>query len=528
MVATFCSGLASLGYEVAWFRVLTLLSDHRAHTFSAIVAIVLLGIGAGSLAMVRLKRRGIDPAMTLAAVLFALGAAGLLWLPVVTGLSSVLGGVLAAFSPTPSRSGVPLAVALLVTFVPCVLMGMSFPLAVQVYTRRSRDLGQSVGRMYAVNLIGATAGSVLAGFLLLPMLGAHRTLAVLALACCGAAALMLHRGGRRGQAFLASGILVAATSLVLVVPGNLLDALFAELYPRARVLASHEDVEATVTLARHDDVTVMYINGAHQADNSPATLQVHRLIGSIPCLVHPGVQDALVVGMGGGTTSGAIARCVSRSLTIVEISPGVVEAARTFHVENANIADSHNAEIVVADGRNYLLLTDRRFDLVTADTIRPIHAHSGNLYSRDYYLLMASRLKENGIVLQWIDLSLRDHEERILMRTFASAFPHVAMCEPAGSRFLLASLQPLTIDAGSIARRMTTGVGGDLGDAGVPSADAFVRSCALAGDDLRAAIGEGPIVSDDRPINEYFNLLRIGGLWTRLPVASAAYRPASR
>jgi spermidine synthase len=241
--------------------------------------------------------------------------------------------------------------------------------------------------------------------------------------------------------------------------------------------------------------------------------------------VHPGVQDALVVGMGGGATSGAIAACTERSVTIVEISPGVVRAARAFADVNGGIADSPKARTIVADGRNYLLLSDRRFDLMTADTIRPIHAHSGHLYSRDYYRLMAARLAGGGLVLQWIDTSLRDHEQRILMRTFAGAFPFVAMTELGGNRFLLGSMQPIRIDEHAIAARLTEARRADLVAVGVGSAGEFVASFATSGDALREAIGEGPVVTDDRPINEYFGLLRRSNLWTRLPAVSAAYRP---
>ncbi len=526
LAVTFCSGFAALGYEVAWFRVLGLMSDHRTHTFSAIVALVLLGIAAGSLASGRLSRRSFEPSAALAAVLLGLGVAGFLWLPLATGLSSALAAALAAFVPAPTRSGVPFAVALAATLLPCLLMGMSFPLAVQVYTRHSREVGEGVGRMYALNLIGAMLGSVVTGFVLLPVLGAQLSLFLLAFICFLAAALLHYRAGRAGHVRGIAGVAALATAIVAFGPADLFEELFARVYPHARILESHEDIEATVTLAQHDSRRVMYINGAHQADDSPSMIGVHRLIGLVPCLVHGDVQQALVIGMGGGTTAGEVARC-SLDTTIVEISPGVVRAARAFGIHNRNIADSPRAQTIIADGRNFLLVSDRKFDLITADTIRPVNAQSSNLYSRDYFGLMASRLKEHGIVFQWIDVSLRDHEEGILMRTFVSAFPHVAMCELGGNKFLLGSNERLAVDAPSIRARLTPAVLDDLAAAGVANAETFLSAFALTGNDLRAAIGAGPVITDDRPINEYFYLLRIGEMWRLLPVESAAYRPSS-
>jgi spermidine synthase len=527
LAATFCSGFAALGYEVAWFRVLGLMSDHRAHTFSAIVALVLLGIGVGSFLMVKFHRRAYEPATMLAGVLVGLGLLGMSWLPLVTGLSGVLATAAAMFAPVPERSDVPFAVAIIVTFLPCLLMGMNFPLAVQLYTKWSGRVGESVGRMYALNLIGAMLGSIVTGFVLLPLLGAQLTLSALSLIFLAAAALVHYQAGHKSRSYGVAGVAACATIVVGAVPAGALDALFVRVHPHARIVESYEDIEATVTVAERGSTRIMYINGAHQADDSPWTIGVHRLIGLIPCLVHGSVQDALVIGIGGGTTAGEVARCASGRTTIVEISPGVVRAARSFAALNRNIADSSRAEMIVADGRNHLLVADRRYDVMTADTIRPVHAQSSNLYSYDYYRLMRSRLKTNGIVFQWIDTSLRDHEEAILKRTFVRAFPHVAMSDAGGNTFLIGSSDPLSLDARTLRPRITPAVIDDLARTGVSTPEAFLASFALAGDALRAAIGPGPIISDDRPINEYFNLLRIGGLWKLLPEEPATFRPGS-
>ena len=214
-----------------------------------------------------------------------------------------------------------------------------------------------MGRVYALNLIGAMLGSVFAGFVLLPLVGAQRTLVALSLVCFTAAALVHYRSGRLRYTYGIAGAAVAVTVMAVAAAPRVLDALFVRVHPRAHVVESHEDIEATVTVARDDSSRIMYINGAHQADDSPWTIGVHRLIGLVPCLVHGKVEDALVVGMGGGTTAGEVARCTAGKTTIVEISPGVVQAARSFGSHNRNIADSPKADIIVADGRNYLLVT---------------------------------------------------------------------------------------------------------------------------------------------------------------------------
>ena len=55
----------------------------------------------------------------------------------------------------------------------------------------------------------------------------------------------------------------------------------------------------------------------------------------------------------------------------------------------------------VDDGRK-MMLTPKRYDVITADITQPIFAGSGNLYSREYFELMRRVLKPGGVVMQWI------------------------------------------------------------------------------------------------------------------------------
>jgi spermidine synthase len=263
----------------------------------------------------------------------------------------------------------------------------------------------------------------------------------------------------------------------------------------------------------------MYINGAHQANDSPEMVTIHRMIGLVPALLHGSVRDALVVGMGGGATPGTLARFARDTVTIVEISPSVVEAARAFRGVNHDIVDSPKAEIVIADGRNYLALTDRSFDLIAADSISPLQASSSNLYSLDYYRTMAPRLRPHGLALQWVDGTLRDHEQRMLMRTFVTAFPYAALWD-RGDRFVIGSNQPIAIDREAIEARLTPEVRVDLSHRGIGDVDAFVSGFTLRDAELRSELGRGPVISDDHPYNEYVNLLRTAALWRFLPHSS--------
>jgi spermidine synthase len=133
----------------------------------------------------------------------------------------------------------------------------------------------------------------------------------------------------------------------------------------------------------------LYINGMHQASDEPGMVAYHRIIGTLPLAIHPDPKKALVIGSGGGATPGAVAAFDSDlEVNVVELSAAVVEATRRFGHINFELLTRPNVSVRVDDGRNYMLLTDRRYDVITADVILPVHAGAGNLYSLQYYRLL--------------------------------------------------------------------------------------------------------------------------------------------
>ena len=60
-------------------------------------------------------------------------------------------------------------------------------------------------------------------------------------------------------------------------------------------------------------------------------------------------------------------------------------------------------QIAIEDGRNALSQTDERFDIIEADALRPTSAFAGNLYSTEFFGLVADRLRPGGVVRIWSD-----------------------------------------------------------------------------------------------------------------------------
>jgi spermidine synthase len=247
----------------------------------------------------------------------------------------------------------------------------------------------------------------------------------------------------------------------------------------------------------------IYINGMHQASDQEGMVAYHRLIGTLPLAVHPDPKRALVIGAGGGATAGAVAAFdPSVTVDLVELSSAVTDAARRFSGINQGLFTRPNVHLRVDDGRNYMLLTPERYDIVTADVILPVHAGAGNLYSVEYYRLMRRVLNNRGIALQWIG-SQADTEYKLIMRTFVSVFPHTTLWY--GGSLMVGSSRPLVLDEQDFLRKQQNPASkGGLDTVGLRSFDELLSKYTAGPNELRAFLGNGRILTDDQPLTEYF------------------------
>ncbi|HXH05629.1 MAG TPA: hypothetical protein VNI83_03465, partial [Vicinamibacterales bacterium] len=319
-----------------------------------------------------------------------------------------------------------------------------------------------------------------------------------------AALVVLAADRRRGRA----AVLVAALGIAAVVAAaralpDPLAAVLGRRYPGERVLWRHEGVQSTVSVhQRADGTRVMYLDGLHQANDSAPMRIVHRLIGTLPMALHPDPRRALVIGLGGGTTAGAVATFPGAVVDIVELSDGVVRAADWFRHINGDVLRQPNVRLHVDDGRNYLLRTPGRYDVITADIIQPFHAGAGNLYSVEYFRLGRAALDEDGVMLQWIGHRPRS-QYQLIARTFLSVFPDATVW--AGGTLLAGTRAPLRLSLARLRQRIADpAVGAAFGRAGIVGASGLVGLFTAGPDELRRFIGPGPVLTDDRPLVEYF------------------------
>jgi spermidine synthase len=494
------SGLVALALEIVWFRTLVQYLTATTYAFTTMLATVLAGIAIGGLLAARLLRTPRDWTAALAVIQLA---ASLL----VLASAIFLGRSYAAGWRTGGEWQASAAAILPVA----ILMGLAFPIAIHLAAAGDRIdsptlLARRVGRLYSINVLGAIVGALLGGFLLLPWLGARRALIVMA-ALYGASALLLVWGHPSRRRLL--GAVAASLALFVWLATEVPDP-FAAAYARRhgqdmREFWREEGVQTAVSVHASEFRRSLYMDGLHQANDTPDMVRLHRIIGHLPMVLHPAPHDALVIGLGGGATPGAVSQYPASRVQVVELSESVRKAASLFAHVNYDLLNQPNVRIRVDDGRNFLTLSGETFDVITADIIQPVHAGAGNLYSREYFSLVRSALKPDGLVLQWIG-HREPSQYALIMRTFLDVFPHATLW--FDGNLMVGSVEPLRLDPATVsAKRSSPVTARALDDIGLTSFDVLANWYTAGPDAMRRFVGPGPLLTDDRPLVEYHRSL---------------------
>jgi spermidine synthase len=514
VLATFTvSGAVALALEVIWLRSATIILGPTVYTVAVLLATILAGIALGSYCITPLLVRVRRPLIVLAALEGLIAFAILASLVTLTKTPAVVDAVPASLKALVPPYLMPVIVGgVLVALPTSWLMGLAFPLGLHVWTRTgaSEDgrSGWRLGIFYSLNVCAGVVGSLGAGFVLLPVVGTRMGLDMLAGVTLATSVGLILVAARSwiSRLFVA----VAAVTMFMVVGARLSDpvtTLLALRVPGQPVVWVEEGIQTTASI--HTFLggrrSAMYLDGYHQAANDGATLRLHYKIGTLPVALHPNPHTALVVGLGGGATAGAMSRHSGLNVDVVELSNTVVRASDFFRQANFDLLTRPNVRLRIDDGRNYLVSTRRRYDIITADTIQPVRAGSASLYSKEYFTLVRDRLNEDGVALQWFGGT--DGEYRLVARTFADVFPYVTLWD--NGTLLVGTKRPLKLSPETFNWKLKVpGLSEALAAIDIRSFEDLLHEFWGGPSDLRDHLGDGAVLTDDRPILEYFLTMR--------------------
>lgn len=515
------SGFASLSLEVLWTRMFAQVLQNSVYTFSTILVTFLLALSLGAALARWLIRKAWQPA-TLVLLLVTgsallIGASPVLFYGLTDGLAyfggerGFLGYVVGTF-----------LLAFGVMLPPGILLGTLFPYLLRLAEPFARSAGRTVGELSAINTVGAVAGSLSAGFVLLELFGLWAAIRLIAVAYLCVALLVAFRPEVRGRLLRALPVGALLLLVTFLDPAGLPVVHVDPIEKGESVLRTWEGSSGIVAVVRQPESLTIKLDNDYSLGGTGAAVyeegQAH-----LPLWLHPEPESVFFLGMGTGITAGAALLHPVDRVVVSELAPDVVEAARTFFGPYLHeLFTDPRATVITEDGRNVLSGTSERFDVVIADLFMTWKAGVGSLYSLEHYRAARERLREDGFYVQWLPMYQVSREEfGIVARTMTEVFPQVTLWRGAiapgwETAALIGHRRETPLDPQALARRLERSgeieIGTPPGESSEPAAEPAVKRFTVQ--DLmlqycgnlsaaRSLVERYPVNTDDRPVIEY-------------------------
>jgi spermidine synthase len=456
------AGFCTMSYEVLWFRVLRYFVDNSIFSFAIILTTFLFGLMIGGFVLSRFIDAGKGNFRLLGIFEICIGLLCIVSIPLIAqanGLIVWLNTVLG--TSWNSEVATRFLVFSCVMLLPTALMGGAFPLMARIHAEKTGSLGMKLGEVYGSNTIGGVVGSFAGGFVLVPLLGVQN--GVCAISCVnlliGGVCLFASPSGNPKRRIVFSAVaVVAAAVLYFAIPHNAFLKIYTNRYPlpQSRLVYLKEDMNGTTAVfqdVKREWMKYMLIDNTGEVSTDYFSMRAFRFLGILPALYCPQAKNALIVTFGSGIVAGTVAGLPGmESVDCVEICKEAFNAARNFSNENHDVLNNPRIRFVVNDGRNYVLTTDKKFDIISADATHPTSSDSWVLYTKEFYRLCSAKLRDNGVMCQWIPLhGVLERDYKIILRTFHSVFPFVSVYYSGGTKtsghtLLLGSKSPMKVD----------------------------------------------------------------------------------
>jgi len=325
-------------------------------------------------------------------------------------------------------------------------------------------------------------------------------------------------------------VAVGAVSVAVVVaafttPANRLANLLLATRGGGVLVFYEEGRGATVAIAQQrskDNVfRRLFIQGVSNSGDAMPSMRYMRLQAMLPVLIHNGdPKSMLVVGFGTGITAGETLRYPGLEKRVcAELLPAVVRSGEMFP-ENYKAWSDPLMQIRIRDGRQELMRSEERYDVITLEPPPPSANGVANLYSTEFYELAKKRLAPKGLFAQWLPIATQNVEEtRSLVRSFLEVFPYATLWTTELHEMLLVgSESPIRLDARRMGERFASQtVVASLKAVGVESPAAVLSTWVTGRDGLEEFAGDAKAVTDDRPRIEYGSWVRPNEIMRVLP-----------
>ncbi len=521
------SGYAAMAYEILWTRTLELFINSTTYSFSIILVTYLSGIASGSLINGVVLKNRFNKVIHLSIIQLIIGIFVFISFPIFVYIPRL---VLVVWQMAPGSYFIntlaKVFFSLIIMLIPTVCMGMTFPIATEIYSKYRKRISQDIGTAYAYTTWGNILGSFITGVFMISLFGIQNNLKIciilnIILALTG---FILFYTQSIKISYVLGSLALFVIMLVPIYPAwnsYILDSgvfiyqqrysqapLFNELASDWPILYYKEGINALITIRNSGDAIMMRTNGKTDASTYTLDMRSQLLAAYIPMALKPDAKKLLVIGLGSGITAGTIAQIPELEyMDCIEIEKAVLESAKYFELYNKKILNNRKVNIYIEDGKSFLKSTRQHYDIISIHLSNPWIAGIANLFTVDAYELMKAKLNGDGIVLQWFHTyRVSPDLLRMVIRTFAKVFPYYQMWSEGPSIFLIGSKKPIPQFSDKFVNFANNSdiVKKDLRTYfGIEDARAFIAFFISENEKLREFVGQGELNTDDKPLLEF-------------------------
>jgi len=466
----FATGFLAIALEIVYTKTLILFVGSSTYAFSLIIIVFLLGIALGSFTISmfieRIKKMAAYFGIFLATIAFWL----FLTIRVFEQLPFWYLNIFQSYHSFDFIANLysQLLVVLVVIFPVTFFMGMIFSLGIKMAGVSTRDLGKGIGKLYSVNTFGGVLGSLLVGFFILPLVGYQKTFIFIALAYVILAFFFILREGALHVMIrvmlLVSLIFWAGFGAISPVWSGKILSLGVFAYARDYMRFGEQGIKknlptdelifykeglSQIAVIKRSNNLFLRVNGKTDASNIINDLEHEIMTGALPLALHPNPKDVLMIGLGSGISLGSVTQFDEpEQIDMVEIDPAVVEAADYFKEYNHDSLNNPRVQIILADGRNYLYLTDKKYDVISSQPSNLWVSGNSYLFTKEYYELTREHLKDNGLMFQWIQMyNFTSDDLKAVLKTFQEVYPNTYIFDnvKGSDLFLVGAIGDATI-----------------------------------------------------------------------------------
>ena len=478
LIVVSVGGIVTLALEIVNMHMLAVIAGNSVYAFGLMLATFLFGLGLGSASYGKARYFLTDPALAAVAqlgIFFSIVVSAFQW----DGLSNYFASF-SGFSQEyhhfnfVSRELIRGAVCAIIMMPPAFFIGLGYPATMALASDWLKNRGEAAGLGIAslCNTLGNILGVLLTGFVFLNWIGSNRLLLGLAVISLLLGLYMTYVGysawyqvfkynrGLQNKTFTAAAIAIAlglwayppAWNLTTLTLGA--NVYFNVLY-RGEVIDARESIQGGLTTVNEmpqdkekardagNNVKPAYTlltNGKFQGNNT-GEINAQRGVALTPLLHEPKRGDVLVIGYGTGNSAHVLHEQGFARMDIAELAQDMVEIAdRYFGDINGLVSQKDNVNMYYTDGRNLLLTQNKRYDLISMEISSIWFAGAANLYNREFYQLVKLRLKEDGVLQQWVQLHhMQPMDLLYILNTLHQEFRYVWLYISGGQGVLVAS-----------------------------------------------------------------------------------------